>query len=92
MEIATKFAFAGSGGGQPSILVHKYTQSGQAVAGYQARREGRTLTSSRTTEEILIQLSVANIYILIYRPEHISSHHHLSDGFRPVDRFSVALI
>ena len=40
MEIATKFAFAGSGGGQPSILVQKYTQSGQAVAGYQAR-EGR---------------------------------------------------
>ena len=42
MEIATKFAFAGSGGGQPSILVQKYTQSGQAVAGYQARREEDT--------------------------------------------------
>ena len=42
LEIATNFAFAGSGGGQPSILVHKYTQSGQAVAGYQARREEDT--------------------------------------------------
>lgn len=41
-KLQQSFAFAGCGGGQPSILVHKYTQSGQAVAGYQARREEDT--------------------------------------------------
>ena len=85
LEIATKFAFAGSGGGggggggQPSILVHKYTQSGQAVAGYQARREEDTDLQQDHRGNINTTFSSQYIHLNIQTRPHIIASHTIRD-------------